>query len=221
MVVHYSLCQRPEKGYKPRLADSRVGHFLNATKDFGSSDPYTTFVRRINRWRIEKANPDAKLSPPKKQLVWWVENTVPHEYRPYVEAGILEWNKAFERIGFRNAIGVRWQNEGDEFDPEDINYCTFRWITTPNTFAMSGLRGDPITGEMIDGDVIFDASWIRAWKDEYALLVGAPAPTDQDAMAASQVLDVGEIISPMMAAKHGFGLPQGQGKCSAPPDRHQ
>lgn len=209
VVVHYSLCQRPEKGYKPRLADSRVGHFLNATKDFGSSDPYTTFVRRINRWRIEKANPDAELSPPKQQLVWWVENTVPHEYRPYVEAGILEWNKAFERIGFRNAIGVRWQNDGDEFDAEDINYCTFRWITTPNTFAMSGLRSDPITGEMIDGDVIFDASWIRAWKNEYALLVGAPAATDQDAMAASQVLDVGEVISPMLAAKRGFGLPQG------------
>ena len=87
-----------------------------------------------------------------------VEDTVPHEYRPYVEQGILEWNKAFEKIGFRNALGVRWQNERDDFDPEDINYCTFRWITTSSTFAMSGLRANPLDGEMIDGDVIFDAS---------------------------------------------------------------
>ena len=172
LVIHYSLAKRPESGYKPRFADQRVGHFISATKDFGSSSSETTFVRRINRWRLEKANPEAKLSPPKKQMVWWVENTVPHEYRPYVEEGILEWNKAFEKIGFRNAIGVRWQNDQDEFDPEDINYCTFRWITTPSTFAMSGLRADPISGEMIDGDVIFDASWIRAWKQEYAFLVG-------------------------------------------------
>lgn len=207
LVIHYSLAKRPSSGYKPRYADQRVGHFISATKDF-SKQTDTTFVRRINRWRLEKANPSAKLSPPKKQLVWWVEDTVPHEYRPYVEEGILEWNKAFEKIGYRSALGVRWQNERDEFDPEDINYCTFRWITTPYTFAMSGLRADPITGEMIDGDVIFDASWIRAWKNEYALLVGAPVPTGVDQPPSSgQVLGVGEIISPIMAAKYGYGLP--------------
>jgi hypothetical protein len=206
VVVHYSLAKRPEPGYRPRFADQRVGHFISATKDFSSSNPDTTFVRRINRWRLEKANPQMALSPPKKQIVWWVENTVPHEYRPYVEDGILEWNKAFEKIGFRNAIGVRWQNEQDEFDPEDINYCTFRWIATPRTYAMSGLRADPITGEIIDGDVIFDASWIRAWKSEYALEVGQP-PVSQGSgePTGPSVLRVGEVISPILAARQGFG----------------
>ncbi len=210
VILHYGLTKRPPSGYKPRYADQRVGHFISATKDFGSKKSDTTFVRRINRWRLEKADPKAKLSPPKKQLVWWVEDTVPHEYRPYVEEGILEWNKAFRKIGFRNAIGVRWQNEGDEFDAEDTNYCTFRWITTPSTFAMSGLRADPITGEMIDGDVIFDASWVRVWKDEYALLMGAPVPAangDSQAAPQSALLGVGEILSPMMAVKQGYGLP--------------
>ena len=210
IILHYSLAKRPAPGYKPRFADQRIGHFISATKDFGSSKPDTTFVRRINRWRLEKANPKAKLSPPKQQLIWWVEDTVPHEFRPYVEEGILEWNKAFRKIGFRNAIGVRWQNEGDEFDPEDINYCTFRWITTSHPFAMSGLRADPITGEMIDGDVIFDASWVRYWKDEYALMMGAPVPTgsgDDSQQQPGSLLGVGEILSPMMAVKQGYGLP--------------
>ena len=72
---------------------------------------------------------------------------------------------------------MRWQNERDDFEPEDINYCTLRWITTGSTFAMSGLRSNPMTGEMIDGDVIFDASWIKTWKEEYAMLVGVPTPT--------------------------------------------
>jgi len=206
LVIHYSLCKLPEPGYKPRFADHRVGHFLSATKDFGSPDPDTIFMRRINRWRLEKADPKAKLSPPKKQLVWWIEDTVPHEYRPCVEEGILEWNKAFEKIGFRDAIGVRWQTERDEFDPEDINYCTFRWITTSSTFAMSGLRADPITGEMIDGDVIFDASWIRAFKTEYAFLVGKPIPTSAEPQEWVPLAQA-EIISPIMAAKNGYGLP--------------
>jgi hypothetical protein len=203
-VIHYSLAKPPASGYKPRYADQRVGYFISATRDFGSKDPDTNFVRRINRWRLEKADPKAKLSPPKKQVVWWVEDNVPHEFRPFVEQGILEWNKAFEKVGFRNALGVRWQNERDEFDPEDINYCTFRWVATPWTFAMSGLRADPITGEMIDGDVVFDASWIRYWKEEYAFLVGTPIPTTDQGVYAP--LDVGEIISPIMAVKHGYGL---------------
>lgn len=205
LVIHYSLAKLPDPGYRPRLADNRVGYFLNATKDFGSSNPDTAFVRYVNRWRLEKVDPKAKLSPPKKQIVWWVEDNVPQEFRPYVEEGILEWNKAFEKIGFRNAIAVRWQNERDEFDPEDINYCTFRWITTSSTFAMSALRSNPLTGEMIDGDVIFDASWIRYWKTEYAYLVGTPVGQTQN--RAPSILGTAEIISPMMAAKHGYGLP--------------
>jgi hypothetical protein len=205
LVIHYSLARLPDGGYKPRYADHRVGHFISATKNFGSDNPDTPFVRQINRWRLEKADPKAAVSPPKRQLVWWVEDTVPHEFRPYVEEGILEWNKAFEKIGFRNAIGVRWQNERDDFDPEDINYCTFRWITTSTTFAMSGLRANPITGEIIDGDIVFDASWVRTWRNEYAFLVGGvPTAQEQDMPTP---LAVAEVISPIMAVRYGFGLP--------------
>jgi hypothetical protein len=191
------------------MADYRVGHFLNTVTDFGNPNPDTNAKRMINRWRLEKANPGAKLSPPKKQIVWYIEDTVPDEYRPYVQEGILEWNKAFEKIGFKDAIAVRWQNERDDFEPEDINYCTLRWITTGQSFAMSGLRSNPLTGEMIDGDVIFDASWIKTWKEQYAFLVGMPIPTGmdrgQEPRPGAFPLAVGDIISPIMAAKHGYG----------------
>jgi hypothetical protein len=206
IVIHYSLAKLPDQGYRPRYADDRVGYFLNAQKDFGMTDPDTNFVRMVNRWRLEKADHKAKLSAPKKQIIWYVEDTVPLEYRPYVEDGIREWNKAFEKIGFRDAIAVRWQEAGrDEFDPEDINYCTFRWITTNSTYAMSCLRSNPLTGEMIDGDVIFDASWIRYWKQEYAFLTGSTPPTGRD--SAVEPLAVGRVISPILAAKQGYGLP--------------
>ena len=161
------------------MADDRVGHFLSATKDFGITDADTNFVRMINRWRLEKANPRAKLSPPRKQIVWYVEDTVPIEYRPYVEEGIREWNKAFEKIGFRDAIAVRWEEAGrDEFDPEDTNYCTFRWVTSDMGYALSCLRANPMTGEMIDGDVVFDAGFIRYWKQQYALLIASTKTAD-------------------------------------------
>jgi hypothetical protein len=206
IVIHYSLMRTPDLGYHPRAADDRVGHFLSATKDYGLTDPDSNFVRLINRWRLEKANPRGKLSPPRKQIVWYVEDTVPIEYRPYVEEGIREWNKAFEKIGFKDAIAVRWEESGrDVFDPEDTNYCTFRWITTDGGYAMSCLRANPMTGEMIDGDVVFDASLIRYWKQEYALLVGSTAA--QDGSQQTAPLALGEVISPILAAKMGYGQP--------------
>jgi len=206
MVLHYSIMRAPDMGYRPRIADDRVGHFLSATKDFGINDSDTNFVRFIDRWRLEKSDSHSKLSPPRKQIVWYVEDTVPLEYRPYVEEGINEWNKAFEKIGFRNAIAVRWQEDGrDVFDPEDTNYCTFRWVTSETAFAMSCLRANPMTGEMIDGDVIFDASFIKYWKQSYALLIGSTTAAGGEPQAAP--LAFGEVISPILASKMGFGQP--------------
>jgi hypothetical protein len=176
VVVHYGLCELPDNGYKPRLADDRVGYFLSVVKDFSSDNGDTAFLRYVNRWRLERAEPfdskrPNKLSPPKKKIVFWIEKSVPAEYRAYVRAGILEWNKAFEKIGFRDAIEVRQQEE-EEFDPEDINYNTFRWVTNDQGYAMGPSRANPLTGEIFDADIIFDASMVRWWKREYQLRGG-------------------------------------------------
>ncbi|MCA9258258.1 MAG: zinc-dependent metalloprotease [Planctomycetales bacterium] len=172
LVLHYSLVQMPDDKYRPRCADERLGHFYNTVKKFDSNDPDTPFVRRLNRWRLEKADPSAPLSPPIAPLVWWIEDTVPYAYRRHVEEGILEWNKAFEAIGFDRALQVRWKTDDDDFAPEDVRYCTFRWVTSPVGTSLSNIRTNPITGEIIDGDVNFDASWVRYWRRQRAFAVG-------------------------------------------------
>ncbi len=143
-------------------------------KDFGSDSKDTAFVRYINRWRLERADGSpwkegGKLVPPKKKIVFWIEKSVPDEYRAAVREGILEWNKAFEKIGFRDAIEVR-QQENEDFDPEDINYSTFRWIATDRGYAMGPSRANPLTGEIIDADIIFDASMVRFYKRDQQTL---------------------------------------------------
>ena len=77
--------------------------------------------------------------------------------------GILEWNKAFEKAGFSNAIEVRQQPEDATWDPEDINYNTFRWITSNAGLAMGPSHVNPITGQILDADIIFDADFIEHW----------------------------------------------------------
>lgn len=197
IVVHYGLCQLPDDGYQPRVADDRVGHFLSVVKDFSSDSKETPFVRYVNRWRLERAEPidskkPGKLSAPKKKIVFWIEKSVPEEYRAHVREGILEWNKAFEKIGFRDAIEVR-QQENEDFDPEDVNYNTFRWVANDEGYAMGPSRANPLTGEILDADIIFDASMIRYYRQE-AQLFGAGSGMDADP------------ISPIAVARQGIGL---------------
>jgi hypothetical protein len=201
VIIHYSLVELPEGGYQPRLADDRVGYFLTAVKDFSSDSKDTAFVRHINRWRLERVDGSswkegAKLVPPKKKIVYWIEKSVPDEYRASVREGILEWNKAFEKVGFRDAIEVR-QQESEDFDPEDCNYNTFRWIATDQGFAMGPSRANPFTGELIDADIIFDASMVRFYKQEHQLFQTPNGLTTQP-------------VSPIQAAREGWGLPSKQ-----------
>ncbi len=160
--VHYGMQRLPAGDYRPREADDRVGYFLTAIKDF-SQPGLTSWRRWCNRWRIEKADPKAEMSPPRDPLVFWIENTVPFEYRRHVRDGILEWNKAFERIGIRDAIEVRQMEENADWDPEDSRYNTFRWITSSRLSfgAMGPSRVDPRTGQILDADILFEADNLR------------------------------------------------------------
>jgi len=181
--LHYSLSLLPQTGYEPRLADDRVGYFVTAVKNFSRKYDTDRFVRYVNRWDLRKADPQAELSPPKKPIIFWLEKTIPYEYRKPIREGILEWNKAFEKAGFANAVEVRDQRPEDDFDPEDINYNTFRWITAGAGFAMGPSRVNPITGEILDADIIFDADFLSYWKDEYDIL-GPPRVSGANSKSA-------------------------------------
>jgi hypothetical protein len=199
VVIHYGLAELAESGYQPRVADDRVGYFISAVKDFSSESKDTAFVRYVNRWRLDRAEPadpkhPNKLSVPTKSIKYYIEKTVPHEYRAAVQEGILEWNKAFEKVGFRNAIEVVQQRDDEDWDPEDMNYNTIRWITRDEGFAMGPSRANPMTGEILDADIIFDADLIRFWKWRSMTVRGGQSSL--------------EPVSPIQAMDQGWGLDQ-------------
>ena len=125
-LVHYSFWKLPHSDYKPRIADDRVGYFLTTNQDWSKpTDARDIFNRYIDRWPLEKRDPSLALCEPKKPIVYYIEKTVPVRFRRAVRDGILEWNKAFEKVGFLNAIEVRQQtddNEWKDLDPEDMRY---------------------------------------------------------------------------------------------------
>jgi hypothetical protein len=171
--VRYSLSLLPEKNsYRPRLADDRIGYFITAFADFNDDTPRQPFVRYINRWNLEKKDPTAALSEPKQPIVFWIENTVPTEYRSAVQDGILMWNRAFEKIGFKDAIVAKQMPDRADWDPADIRYNTIRWFNSSDAiFAMGPSRVNPLTGEILDADVVVDANFVRSLKQEYRAIV--------------------------------------------------
>jgi hypothetical protein len=173
IAVKYEFSQRKETGYKPRLADDRVGHFVNVYQDFSSDRPSTPYVRYINRWHLEKADPTAKLSLPKVPIVFWLENTIPHEYRDWFKEGVLLWNRAFEKIGFKDVLVVKQQPDDADWDPADTRYNTIRWFATVDAaFAIGPSRANPFTGQIYDADIGFSEAIIRSVRREAEELVG-------------------------------------------------
>lgn len=177
--VHYSLSQLPDQDYRPRLADDRIGYFITAYQDLSKDDDRgDSFVRYINRWHLEKQDPKAVISHPKKPIVFWIDNAVPLEYRDAMKEGVLMWNKAFLKAGFKDAIEVRQMPDDATWDPADIRYNTIRWINTVDGyFAMGPSRVNPLTGEILDADILVDASFVRALKSEYRKIV-QPSQTE-------------------------------------------
>lgn len=166
-LVHYSFWNLPKSDYSPRIADDRVGYFLTANQDWSKpTDSRDIFNRYVDRWHLVKRDPSLPLCEPKKPIIFYIEKTVPVRFRRAVRDGILEWNKAFEKCGFLNAVEVRQQTDDPEFgwanlDPEDMRYSFFRWIVTGFGFAMGPHRGNPFTGQIYDADIIFDDSMVR------------------------------------------------------------
>ncbi len=170
--VHYSLSQLPHNNYQPRLADDRIGYFLTAYQDLSNDERKEPFVRYINRWHLEKQDPSASISPPKKPIVFWIDNAVPLEYRSAITEGVLMWNKAFEAAGFKDAIQVKQMPDNAKWDAADIRYNTIRWINTVDGyFAMGPSRVNPLTGEILNATILVDASFVRALKNEYRQII--------------------------------------------------
>ena len=167
IVVKYELLSLPETGYKPRKADDRVGHFLTVRQDFTSDHPSSPYVRFITRWQLEKADTSAPLSPPKQPIVFWLENDIPEEYREPLRNGILFWNKAFEKIGIKDAIVVKQMPDNADWDPADTRYNSIRWFAGVDaSYAIGPSRIDPYTGQIYNTQIGVSEGLLRGVRRE-------------------------------------------------------
>jgi hypothetical protein len=153
--------------------------------DLGKYDNDEKQVRYINRWRLEKRDPKLKVSPPIEPIVFYIEHTTPVRYRRWVKQGIEYWNEAFEKVGFSNAIEVRFQDAQTglnmDKDPEDVQYNFVRWLNNDISTAIGPSRVNPLTGQILDADIILTDGWIRYFNFQFQDLLPEIAMESLDA----------------------------------------
>jgi hypothetical protein len=161
--LHYSIAPLPAEPMRARPADPRLGLFTTARLDFGDDQPASPRQRIVHRWRLERAEPAAERSRPVKPITFWIDRNVPHAYRETVRAGILEWNKAFERIGFIDAIKVQQQPDDADWDTLDFGRASVRWMMNaePAFGAIGPSHVDPRSGEILDADIAIEGMATR------------------------------------------------------------
>ena len=155
--VNFNFALLPQDQMTPRLSDTRIGYFL-INKDVVTNGKVekATFVKR---WRIEPKDTAAyfagKLTEPTKPIVYYIENTFPTLWKNAIKNGVLRWNKAFEKIGFKNVIQVQdFPTNDPNFDPDNFKYSCIRYLPTDVENAMGPSWTDPRTGEIINATVL-------------------------------------------------------------------
>ena len=155
--VFHTFMNMPESDYKPRMDDARVGYFLTQTNDM-TTTATINYRDMIHRWKLVKKNPDAAISEPVTPITWWMEKSTPVEWRETIKEGVLAWNEAFEKAGFKNAMAVKMQPDSATWDAGDVRYNVLRWTSSPNPpFGGYGPSFvNPRTGEILGADIMLE-----------------------------------------------------------------
>ena len=154
VLAHWSMVRLPAIAMTPRLADDRIG-FLTVTRtDYGTQQYRSVERDYINRWRLEKRNPGAAVSDPVKPLVYYIDPATPEQWKPWIRKAVLDWQKAFERAGFSNAIIPMDPPANDpDWSPDDVRHTVIRWLPSTVENAVGPHVADPRTGEILNGSI--------------------------------------------------------------------
>lgn len=180
--VSSSLVLLPEKSMMGRLDDPKVGYFTKDLLYFSDSQQKTEEKKYITRWRLEPKPEDreaylrGELVEPEKPIVFYIENSTPYRWRKYIKQGIEDWQVAFERAGFKNAIIAKELPDSIAANADDINYSVVTYAASSKANAMGPSILDPRSGEILEADIMWWHNVISMVQEWITVQTGAIDP---------------------------------------------
>ena len=159
--INLSFVLLPTNLMKPRLYDPRVGYFTHGFNSYNDGQQRVKAKRFISRWRLEPRPEDVEkmrrgeLVEPIKPIVYYIDPATPKQWRKYLIAGVNDWQKAFEKAGFKNAIyALEWPEGKDSLmSMEDARFSVIRYLASPIANAYGPHVSDPRTGEILESHI--------------------------------------------------------------------
>jgi hypothetical protein len=211
MQMFQSMVLLPTVTMRPRTADPRVGYLTVQQVDYGSDELAADTRRYIQRWPLVPTDPEAyargEIVEPVKSITFYVDPATPERWRPFVRAGIEDWQAAFESAGFRNAIVARDPSSIADFDAEDVRFSTVRYAASTTRNALGPRVVDPRSGEIIESDIIWFHNHLRSYRNRLMVETGAANPGARSLTQPDEL--IGETLRQVIAHEvgHALGFP--------------
>lgn len=159
VVVSTAICLLPDEPMARRREDWRVGYFSTPATIYNDRQQKVEHTRYITRWRLEPSDTAAymrgELTEPVKPIKFYIGKAVPEHLRPYIVKGIEDWNHAFEKAGFKNAVQAVIPHDTLDVDGDDMHYSVLTYAASEKANAMGPSTIDPRTGEILEADIIW------------------------------------------------------------------
>ena len=182
----HSFVQLPPAGYKPRVLDPRAGYFGIDFMDFATPIEEPITKRFIARHRLEKKDPNARVSEAVEPIVYYVDRGAPEPVRSALLDGARWWAQAFEAIGYKDAYRVEVMPEN--VDPMDVRYNVIQWVhRSTRGWSYGNSLIDPRTGEIIQGRVSLGSLRDR---QDFLIAEGLLAPYNNTRTASPKLIEM-------------------------------
>ena len=226
LEMNSSLVILPEKPMKARYDDPRVGYFGTSYTDFDANPQGVKDINLIARWRLEPKPEDldkykrGELVEPAKPIVFYIDPTTPKKWVPYLIQGVSDWQVAFEKAGFKNAIVGKEapsKEEDSTWTMEDARNSGIIYKPSDVQNAYGPSTVDPRSGEIIESHIGWFHNVMELLRNWYMVQAAAIDPR-----ARKMVFDddlMGQLIRFVSSHEvgHTLGLPHNFGSSGCVP----
>lgn len=177
--LNISFLLLPKEPMRSRLYDPRIGYFTVQYNYLSDSQQHVEQIRPIVRWRLEPKAEDVEkmkrgeLVEPQKPIVFYIDPATPAKWRKYLIQGVNDWQIAFEKAGFKNAImGKEWPENDSVMSLDDARFSVIRYLASPVANAYGPCVRDPRSGEILESHVFWHHNIMSLLHDWYMVQAG-------------------------------------------------